>query len=60
MHPLDGVWLKFSRAEAHLNALNGAVKWFNNTDTCAIVPELNEQTGECVLRVKILKTPPLE
>jgi len=60
MHPLDGARLKFSRAVEHLNALNEAVKGFNDTNPCTIVPELNEQTGECVLRVKILKTPTLE
>lgn len=60
MHPLDGARLKFSRACGHLDALNQAVQGFNSTDTCALVPELNEQTGEVVVRVKILKSPPIE
>jgi len=60
MHPLDGARLKFARACDHLKTLNDCVQGFNKTDSCTLVPELNEQTGECVLRVKILKSPPIE
>lgn len=60
MHPLDGARLKFSRAVEHLNALDNAVQRFNNSDPCIMLPELNDQTGEIILKVKILKTPPLE
>jgi hypothetical protein len=60
MHPLDGARLKFIRACTQLKALNGAVLEFNKTDTCMLVPELNKQTKECVIRVKILQSPPLE
>jgi len=40
MDPLDGCYLKFSRALAHLNALNEAVQEFQRTDAATIVPEL--------------------
>jgi hypothetical protein len=60
MHPLDGIRIKFIRACNHLKALDDAVQRFNETDTCTVIPELNEQTGKCTLRVKILKSPPIE
>lgn len=59
MHPLDGCGLKFSRAVEHLNALNDVAHRFNDSDSCTLVPEINNQTREIVLRVKILKSAPL-
>ena len=60
MHPLDDPRLKLSRAWQEFQTLSDDIHRFNETDTCTIIPELNAQTGECILRTKILKSPPLD
>ncbi len=60
MHLLDGCKLKLGRAYYHLNTLNNAVQRVNGTDACTLVPEFDEETGEGVIRVKVLKAPPVE
>lgn len=54
---LDGPLAKLRRAHTHLETLYREVNAFTNTKTHDLITEFDEQTGEYVARVKVLRNP---
>jgi hypothetical protein len=56
---LSGAYAKLDRADAHIKCLNDAFQGFLKERPYRVVTEVDEETGECVLRGQVLKRPPV-
>ena len=57
-HPLDGVRLKLTRAEKHLDEIRGILSLFDKGE-CSFIPKENPNTGESFLFNRVTPQPDL-
>jgi hypothetical protein len=56
-HPLDGAYLKISRAREHLKLLKAELALTIEANPCEVVGERDSQSGQIVLRMRLPKGP---
>jgi hypothetical protein len=54
---LDGPRAKLERARLHLEALNDGIRAYTETDTHDFIDEVDLQTGDQIIRIRILNEP---
>ena len=59
-HPLDGSYAKLGRAEEHLETLQRDVAVWLDGKPYPVEANFNTETGECLLRVRVTKEPPID